>query len=241
MEPLGEALPNQEIFRRLAGAMGYTEPELYESDAEIIASVLRKADLGEDFASLAAKGRVPVSAEPVVQFADLTFPTASGRIEIASARAEADGHPRVPLPLADPRPAEGRLRLLSPASPWLLNDSFANVEEIAVASDRPPSRSIPPMLPSEAWPKGTKRSCPTRPVACLYASRCRKRSRAEWRCLTRAAGPSGSRRARTSTYSTPAGRRTWAKTPACTASKSRSGHLQQINSSPPEKFRPAVR
>src|SRR6185369_6828250 len=131
MEPLGEALPNQEIFRRLARAMGYSEPELYESDAEIIATLLRQANLGEDFASLAAKGTVPVPAEPVMQFADLTFPTPSGRIEIASARAAADGHPRVPLPLADPRPGGGRLRLLSPASPWRLNDSFANVEKIA--------------------------------------------------------------------------------------------------------------
>jgi hypothetical protein len=58
-----------------------------------------------------------VSTEPLIQLPDLTFPTPSGRIEIASARAEADGHPRVPLPLADPRPAGGRLRLLSPASP----------------------------------------------------------------------------------------------------------------------------
>ena len=49
MEPLGEALPNQEIFRRLARAMGYSEPELYESDAAIIATVLRKAGLVEDF------------------------------------------------------------------------------------------------------------------------------------------------------------------------------------------------
>jgi anaerobic selenocysteine-containing dehydrogenase len=131
MEPLGEALPNQEIFRRLAQAMGYTEPELYECDAEIIATVLRKAKLGVDFPALAAKGTVPVSPEPFIQFADLTFLTPSGRIEIASTRAEADGHPRVPLPLADPRPAAGRLRLLSPASPWLMNDSFANVDKIA--------------------------------------------------------------------------------------------------------------
>jgi Transposase/Molydopterin dinucleotide binding domain len=87
--------------------------------------------LGEDFVSLAAKGTVPVSPEPLIHFADLTFPTPSGRIEIASARAEADGHPRVPLPLADPRPAGGRLRLLSPASPWLMNDSFANARKIA--------------------------------------------------------------------------------------------------------------
>ena len=131
MEPIGEALPNQEIFRRLSQAMGYTEPDLYESDDEIIATMLRKAGLGEDFASLAAKGTVPVSPEPLIQLPDLTFPTPSGRIEIASARAEADGHPRVPLPLADPHPAGGRLRLLSPASPWLMNDSFANSRKIA--------------------------------------------------------------------------------------------------------------
>ena len=131
MEPLGEALPNQEIFRRLARAMRYTDPELYESDAAVLATVLRKVGLAEDFAMLAAKGTVPVSPEPLIQFADLRFPTPSGHIEIASGRAEADGHPRVPLPLADPRPAQGRLRLLSPASPWLLSNSFANVEKIA--------------------------------------------------------------------------------------------------------------
>ena len=101
-EPLGESLPNQEIFRRLARAMGYTEPELYEADADIIATVLRTSGLVENFAALAAVGSVPVSDEPIIQFADLTFPTPSGRIEIASAQAEADGHPRVPLPLADP-------------------------------------------------------------------------------------------------------------------------------------------
>jgi anaerobic selenocysteine-containing dehydrogenase len=61
MEPLGEALPNQEIFRRLARAMGYTEPELYERDAAILATVLRQANLGVDFPALAATGSVPVS------------------------------------------------------------------------------------------------------------------------------------------------------------------------------------
>jgi anaerobic selenocysteine-containing dehydrogenase len=131
MEPLGDALPNQEIFRRLARAMGYTAPELYESDAEILATVLRKSGLVADFRTLAAHGAVAISAEPLIQFADLTFPTPSGRIELASARAEADGYPRVPLPLADARPTGSRLRLLSPASPWLLSDSFANVAKIS--------------------------------------------------------------------------------------------------------------
>jgi anaerobic selenocysteine-containing dehydrogenase len=67
-----------------------------------------------------------LDSEPRVQFAQLRFPTPSGRIEIASAQAHDDGLPRVPQPHADQRPARGRLRLLSPASPWMLNDSFAN-------------------------------------------------------------------------------------------------------------------
>jgi anaerobic selenocysteine-containing dehydrogenase len=131
VEPMGEALPNMEIFRRLARALGYREPELYESDAELIETVLQRSGVGADFASLAAKGTLPIAEEPLVQFADRRFPTPSGHVELASARAEADGLPRLPLPLADPRPADGRLRLLSPASPWLLNDSFANDAKIA--------------------------------------------------------------------------------------------------------------
>ena len=58
-------------------------------------------------------------------------PTPSGKIEIASARAEADGHPRLPLADADPKPRNGRLRLLTPASPWLMNGSYANDRRVA--------------------------------------------------------------------------------------------------------------
>jgi anaerobic selenocysteine-containing dehydrogenase len=139
MEPLGEALPNQEIFRRLARAMGYSEPELYEADEDIIGTVLRNTGLGLDFPTLAARGTVPVTSEPLVTFPDLKFPTQSGRIEIASARAEADGHPRVPLPLVDLRPTGSRLRLLSPASSWRLNSSFGNVAKMAT---RDPSATV---------------------------------------------------------------------------------------------------
>jgi anaerobic selenocysteine-containing dehydrogenase len=131
VDPPGEALPNQEIFRRLAAAMGFAEPELYESDAELLERLLAATGLGLSFPELAEVGTVPISPDPVVQFADLAFPTPSGKVELASARAEADGLPRLPFPHADPRPARGRLRLLSPASPWLLNDTFANVGKIA--------------------------------------------------------------------------------------------------------------
>jgi len=129
-EPPGEALPNQQIFRRLAAAMGYSEPELYEPDRDVIDELLRRSGLGIGFDELAARGTVDVFPEPVLQFVDGAFPTPSGRIELASAQAEADGASRVPLPLADARPANGRLRLLSPASPWHLNDSFGNVAKV---------------------------------------------------------------------------------------------------------------
>lgn len=129
-EPPGEALPNSEIFRRLARAMGYAEPELHASDSELLEGLLARSGLGETFASLAAKGRLAVPAEPAVQFAELRFATPSGRIELASGRAQAAGHPRVPLPDADVRPQPGRVRLLSPASEWTLNSSFGNVAKV---------------------------------------------------------------------------------------------------------------
>jgi anaerobic selenocysteine-containing dehydrogenase len=130
-EPLGDSLPNQEIFRRLAGAMGFYEPELHENDDAIIANLMDQVGIAGDFAALAAKGTVMLDDAPVIQFPDLRFPTPSGKIEIASASAERDGHPRLPQPTTDPRPAGDRLRLLSPASPWLMNDSYANDGRIA--------------------------------------------------------------------------------------------------------------
>jgi anaerobic selenocysteine-containing dehydrogenase len=124
IEPLGESLPNTEIFRRLAAAMGYEEPALFERDEDVIARVLEPT--GVSFDELAERGTVWLEPDPVLQFEDLRFPTPSGRVEIASERAEGDGHPRLPEPHADPRPDADLLRLLSPASAWLLNDSFAN-------------------------------------------------------------------------------------------------------------------
>lgn len=130
-EPLGQSLPNTEIFRRLAAAAGLDDAELQEPDEHIITEVLERSGLGIDFASLARQGTIWIQREPRVQFPDLRFPTPSGEIELASAQAAADGHPRVAQPHADPRPADGRLRLLTPASPWLLNASFANEPRLA--------------------------------------------------------------------------------------------------------------
>ena len=125
-EPMGEALPNQEIFRRLARAMGFGEPALFESDESILEAMCRQTKIVGGFAALKASGTVNPFNEPVMQFADGKFPTPSGKIEISSAKAESMGLPRIPLPHVDERPKGGRLRLLSPASAWAMNTSYAN-------------------------------------------------------------------------------------------------------------------
>ena len=130
VDPPGEALPNTEIFRRLAAAAGYTDPELQESDRDVIDELLRRTGFGVNWEGLTDTGTVRLFPSPRVQFADLTFPTPSGLVELASAAAAAAGQPRLPEPWHDPRPAGGRLRLLSPASPWALNSSFANDPKI---------------------------------------------------------------------------------------------------------------
>lgn len=130
MPPLGESLPNLEIFRRLGRAMRFTEPEFHEADEEILTRLMSRSGLGIDFAALSAQGTVWVPKDPAVQFADGVYNTPSGRIEVASARAAVDGLPRLPECRSDPRPAQGALRLLTPAHAWLLNTSFGNVGKI---------------------------------------------------------------------------------------------------------------
>ena len=123
VDPPGHALRNAEIFRRLAADMGFDEPELQEGDGALIDRLL--APTGVAWGDLARAGTLRLYPEPRTQFAD-GFPTPSGKIEIASARAEADGHPRLPEPSTDDPAPAGYLRLLSPASPWLMNSTFGN-------------------------------------------------------------------------------------------------------------------
>ena len=114
-EPPGEALPNTEIFRRLAAAMGFDEPELHEPDDAVIATLLERA--GHRRRLRAAAARRARSGPATSRWSSSparAFATPSGRIELASAAAQADGLPAPPLPIADPRPAGGALRLLTP-------------------------------------------------------------------------------------------------------------------------------
>ncbi len=133
-EPPGDALPNQEIFRRLANAMELDEPALYEADAAMLEQILEQIGYAGSFDDFRRTGVHFVSPEPVIALANLDFATPSGRIEIASSRAEAMGLPRVPVATVDTVPGDGRLRLLSPASRWRLNDSYANDPRLKLRS-----------------------------------------------------------------------------------------------------------
>ena len=76
-EPVGESLPNSEIFRRLARAMGFEEAALYESDASMIARMLENSPYEGSFEDLKKVGWVDLLPEIYIPFADLNFPTAS--------------------------------------------------------------------------------------------------------------------------------------------------------------------
>ncbi|HEX2843591.1 molybdopterin-containing oxidoreductase family protein [Hyphomicrobium sp.] len=128
--PFGQSLPNQEIFRRLAAAMGYTEPSLFECDQSLIDKLLSQTRFGRPFEDLKAMGTAKLYDTPLVQFENLTFATPSTRIEVASERLASEGHPRVPFAHADAPPKTGWLRVISPSSEWLMNSSYGNDDRI---------------------------------------------------------------------------------------------------------------
>ena len=130
-EPMGESLPNQEIFRRLAKGMGYTEKELFETDEELIADMLAQMGVSDGFKEFQQRGWQSISAEPIIPWTDLQFPTASGKIELASDAAESQGLPRIPQATVDKGQNGGQLRLITPASDYRLNDSYANDPKLA--------------------------------------------------------------------------------------------------------------
>ncbi len=90
--PVGECVPNTELFRRLATAMGYTEPELFESDDSLIASALSGLDINQ----LKRDGFVPLPNIDDVLFSDGIFGTASGKAQLFSKDLASRGLPSIP-------------------------------------------------------------------------------------------------------------------------------------------------
>jgi anaerobic selenocysteine-containing dehydrogenase len=133
--PPGACLPHTEIFRRLARAMGLDEPALYDDDLTLARTLIESGDPtleGVTVERLRREGWVRLGhPHPLVPF-EFGFPTPSGKLELHSARAAADGEDPLPgytPPAEAAEPGEDRLALIAAASHWFLNSMFANGAE----------------------------------------------------------------------------------------------------------------
>jgi anaerobic selenocysteine-containing dehydrogenase len=148
IEPLGDALPNSEIFRRLAARMGYDDPALRESDDELAAQAF--APIGPtakfDWPRLKQAGweRLDLPARHA-PFAEGGFPTPSGKCEFYSealARLGIDPLPAYVAPNEGPisNPALAArypLAMISPPARNFLNSTFVNITSLRSTEGEP--------------------------------------------------------------------------------------------------------
>ena len=150
IEPLGEALPNAEIFRRLAAAMNLEGQHLRDSDEDMMNQALESsapAMNGMTLHSLMTEGprRLAVGS-PHLPFPPGTpLPTPSGRIEIDCAALEVAGLDSLPL-YVPPHESEERdpelvrrypLALISAPAHTFLNSTFVNVKSLRRVAGQP--------------------------------------------------------------------------------------------------------
>ena len=115
--PVGESVPNTELWRRLAHAMGLTDPALFEDDESLLLSALR----GVDIDAIRSDGFVRLDIpDEVLPYAAGAFPTPSGKASLYSSALGVDGHDPLPgfvppseSPVGDPG-RRYRLALLTP-------------------------------------------------------------------------------------------------------------------------------
>ena len=127
---IGEARANTEIFRSLAGAMGFADPCFAEDDLTICRSAL---DSRVDFSQLIDRGFVTLPA-PEAPFAHGGFFTPSGKCEFFSGRLagqDGDGLPDY-VPNYEPGVAGSAypLSMISPPARNFLNSTFVNVKSL---------------------------------------------------------------------------------------------------------------
>jgi anaerobic selenocysteine-containing dehydrogenase len=133
VEPPGEACSNTELFRRLATAMGYTDPCLHDDDETLLRAALPTIDLDELRRVGWVRAPYPDDGRP---FGDGHFDTPSGKVHLVSEQLERMGLPRVPVyvppvegPGGDPaRVARHPLQLLTPKHHTrFLNSGYADL------------------------------------------------------------------------------------------------------------------
>jgi anaerobic selenocysteine-containing dehydrogenase len=140
--PLGEALPNSEIFRRLAAKMGFAEPCFRESDDEIASAAFTEANF--DWQALKKTGWLRLDRpKTYAPFANGGFPTKSGKCEIYSEQLAELGIDPLPgyVPpheVADETLARRYpLAMISPPARNYLNSTFVNVQSLRDAEGEP--------------------------------------------------------------------------------------------------------
>lgn len=151
ISPLGESKSNWDVIRLLAEAMGFDEPWLRQSPDEVIdellaATAARSPALrGITLDRLKTNGSLPLALDNAVPFADLNFPTPSGKVELFSQTLAGAGLD--PLPGYDPDPdlsgppdapsGPAPLLLLSGAAHHFVSSSLANQPGLLRREDAP--------------------------------------------------------------------------------------------------------
>ena len=155
IEPIGEALPNSEIFRRLAAKMGFTEPCFADSDEQIAAVAFKHA--GYDWNTLKRDGWQRLDRPAVyAPFAQGKFPTTSGKCEIHSQALADMGLDPLPGHVAPYEGADSEsatrfpLAIISPPARNFLNSTFVNVRSLRDTEGEPALE----INPSDARPRG---------------------------------------------------------------------------------------
>ncbi|HKX93672.1 MAG TPA: molybdopterin-dependent oxidoreductase, partial [Methylibium sp.] len=126
--PLGEALPNTEIFRRLAARLGFDEPCFHDDDEQLARQACGSKI---DFDALRARGwvQLPIADAP---FAAGGFPTPSGRCRIEAPGIACPDYlpPHESAEHAPQLAARYPLAMISPPARNFLNSSFVNVRSL---------------------------------------------------------------------------------------------------------------
>ncbi len=144
--PVGDALPNSEIFRRLAAALGYAEACFRESDETIlrnfVAAQTHPRFAGLTWERLLADGFYRLAVpDPYLPFAEGNFPTPSGKCEFYSARMAEDGYD--PLPTYTPPRWQARSE---GQEAWGGAISAHTTISSSISSLQSPQRAISPVL-----------------------------------------------------------------------------------------------
>lgn len=139
IEPPGDCLPNTEVFRRIAAALGLDHPRLFDSDLQLARQLLDTdacRERGITVEALRERGWMRAADFPrgTAPFADGGFPTPSGKVELWSETLAARG--RDPLvgfvPPHEVLDAELAARfplvLMAPAGRFFLNSTFGSID-----------------------------------------------------------------------------------------------------------------